>query len=142
MVTPPAARRQSGFSLLELMIGAAALGIILVFFGFFMRGQIAGAKKSERLASATQVALGALEETKNLLADSARFAERFDEAKHGGDADTRTAKVNRQKYDITLTYAPAPAPLYALKVRAKVRWNMMHAVDVGVLIPGPSRLMR
>ncbi len=142
MVKQPAFASQAGFSLLELMISAVALGIILVFFGFFVRGQIAGTKKSERLSAATQVALGALEETKRDFTDSARFKERYDEAEHGTGYDSRKTKVNNQEYEISLSYDRAPDPLYALKVRAHVRWNALHAVQVGVFIPGPARLMK
>lgn len=135
-------RAQAGFSLLELMLSATVLGIVMVFFSFFVRGQIAGMKKSEQLSNATQVAIGALEKCKNELADSARFRERFDGTDKGPDEDFRTASMNKMDYSITLSYARAADPLYALKVQARVRWNKLHSVKLGVLVPGPGGLVK
>lgn len=129
---------ERGFSLLELLIGFTVLAVAMAGIGIFFKGQAKGLMKSNLLSCGTQIALSRLEQYKGLFADPARFQSDYLAAEHGSIlTDTAISAYNRN-FGVVTYLDRAPAPLHGLRVRARVSWEGGHALEIGVLVPGPS----
>jgi Tfp pilus assembly protein PilV len=134
----PGPRRQSGFSIVEILIGFFVLSIAFVSMGAYTSSQRTGLFKSSQLSDGTQAAVSALEEMKRDLSDSARFAQLYGQAEHSAVPFSKSRTVNNVPYKIDLTVTRGPAPDYLLKVRAQASWKGSHSVELGVLVPGKA----
>lgn len=134
-------RRAGGFSLLEILLGFFLLAVAFVSLGAYTSSQRGGLNRAGRLSDGTQVAVSVLETQKALLADSAAFRALFDEAASVPRTTSLERTVNHVRYGVAVTFARAPEPLYALKVRARVSWSGSHAVDLGVMVPGATGVL-
>jgi Tfp pilus assembly protein PilV len=124
--------------LIEILVGFLVLGLACICLSAYTASQRKGLYKSSQLSDATQAAASALETIKGQLADSSAFKKLYDDA--AGRTVTRSSQktVNNSVYAIDLAIARAPAPLYALNVRAKASWAENHRVTLGLLYPGAS----
>ena len=137
----PAVRTRTGLegsSLLEILIGLLVLALAYASLLAYTTSQRNGLTIAGQLSDGTRVASTALESVKGMLADSIAFANIFSEAQFAPKVFSNRSIMNNQSYAITLTLNRAPAPLYALVVRAKVSWKSIHSFEMGVLIPGST----
>lgn len=134
----PPGRGQRGFTLIEILVGFLVLCLAFFCLSAYTSSQRKGLYKSGQLSDATLAAASALEIIKGELADSAAFKKMYDDA--AGRAVTQSSQntVNKVVYAIDLSISRAPAPLYALNVRAKATWAETHTVTLGLLYPGAS----
>lgn len=142
MVTgnPPDAKAGSrqGFTLLEILIGVCVLAITTACLMAYVSSLRKSLTQGSRLGDATRAASTALEVLKGELKDSVAFKTLYEDAGRQPVRKEVERDINNRKYSVTLTLTRAPAPLYALKARARAAWNGHHDVEVGVLLPGPS----
>lgn len=139
MVTARGGRsRGAGFTLLEIVVGLAVLGVVLVGLTAYVGSQRRSLHVANQLADGTRAASSALETLKGRLADSAYFRQAYDDAKHRPRVSVQNLDVNNRPYTVTVTLVRAPGDLYALKARARAAWNRDHGMELGVLCPGPS----
>ena len=134
----PAGRGERGFTLIEILVGLFVLGSACICLSAYTASQRKGLYKSSRLSDATHAAASALETIKGQLADSAAFKMMYDNAAGHTITQSSQKTVNKNVYAVDLAIARAPAPLYALNVRAKVAWAENHRVELGLLYPGAS----
>jgi prepilin-type N-terminal cleavage/methylation domain-containing protein len=134
-------RRNHGFTLLEIMVGTSVL--VLVFLGLFAyaSSQRKALNRANQIVDGTRAAAQALELLKGELADSAGFGALYAQAASRPRVRTSRQEINRRMYTVTVTVSRAPAPLYAVKARARSTWSRIHAVELGLLIPGRSDLL-
>jgi type II secretory pathway pseudopilin PulG len=130
--------REAGFSLLEILIGFAAISFVLIGLSLFLRGQVAGVRGSNDLGDATQVALTRLEVMKRTLADTAVFQSQYESAAAGTVKHELTRTMNHREYRILTEIDRPPEPLIGLRVRATVTWENGHSLELGLLVPGPT----
>lgn len=102
-----------GFTFLEILVGLVVLALAFISLATYTSSQRKGLNVSGQLSDGTQVAGG-----------PRTFS------------DHKT--VNGLHYAVDLTVKRAPAPLYALQVRAKVTWKSTHNVELGMLFPGAA----
>lgn len=134
-------RRAGGFSLLEVLLGFFVLAVAFVSLGAYVSSQRGGLNRAGRLSDGTHVAVSVLEAQKALLADSAAFRALFDQAAFVPRTTSLERTVNHVRYGVAVTVSRAPAPLYALKVRARVSWTGSRAVELGVMVPGATGVL-
>jgi Tfp pilus assembly protein PilV len=127
-----------GFTFLEILVGLIVLALAFVSLSAYTASQRKGLYKSSQLADGTQVAATALETMRGQLSDSAAFASLYHQAQTGPRSISSQRTVNNFPFYIALTVTCAPAPLYALHVRAKVTWKSTHAIELGMLYPGAA----
>jgi prepilin-type N-terminal cleavage/methylation domain-containing protein len=134
----PSGRGQRGFTLIEILVGLSVLGMACISLSAYTASQRKGLYKSSQLSDATQAAASALETLKGQMADSAAFKKMYDNAAGRTVTQSGQKTVNKRVYAVDLAISRAPAPLYALKVRAKASWAENHKVTLGLLYPGAS----
>ena len=134
----PSGGGERGFTLIEILVGLLVLGFACVCLSAYTASQRKGLYKSSRLSDATHAAASALETIKGQLADSAAFKKIYDNAAGITVTQSSQETVNKSVYVVDLAITRAPAPLYALNVRAKVIWGEKHSVALGLLYPGAS----
>jgi prepilin-type N-terminal cleavage/methylation domain-containing protein len=127
-----------GFTLIEIMVGLCVLALAFVSLSAYTAGQRKGLYKSGQFADATQVAASALETMKGTLADSLKFKQLYNQVANYPNTISSQKMVNNFPYTIAITLTRAPAPLYALNVRAKVSWKSIHTYELGMLFPGTA----
>lgn len=130
--------REAGFSLLEILIGFAVISFVLIGLSLFLRGQVAGVRRSNDLGDATQVALTRLEVMKRTLADTAVFQSQYESAAAGPVEQELTRTMNHREYRVLTLVDRPPDPLIGLRVRATVSWENGHSLEFGILVPGPT----
>ena len=128
----------AGFTLLEILIGFFVLAIAFVGMAAYNATQRGSLNRSGRLSDGTQIAMSALETSKAQLADSSGFRREYDLAGIAPRTTSRDVVLNNVHYTVDMTVTRAPAPLYALKVRSRVKWKASHAIEMGVLVPGAT----
>ncbi|MDB5051539.1 MAG: hypothetical protein JWO30_4610 [Fibrobacteres bacterium] len=131
-------RGQSGFTIVEILIGFFVLSIAFVSLGAYTSSQRSGLYKSSQLSDGTQAAVSSLEEMKRQLCDSTRFSQMYEQTKHGAFPITMNKNVNNVPYTVQITVTQGPPQDYLLKVRAKAVWKGSHSVEFGVLVPGAA----
>ena len=134
----PSGRGQRGFTLIEILAGLFVLGLACICLSAYTASQRKGLYKSSQLSDATLAAASALETIKGQLADSAAFKKMYDDAAGRTVTQSGQKSINKIVYAVDLAIARAPAPLYALSVRAKATWAEKHRVTLGLLYPGAS----
>lgn len=132
------ARRKDGFTLLDILVAACVLGLVVAGFSAYVTSTRKTMNQANQLADATRAAASALEVLKGQLEDSASFKSVYDGAESQPSMQSLERDINNRKYVVTVTVSRAPAPLYALKARARAVWGENHGIEVGVLIPGHS----
>jgi type II secretory pathway pseudopilin PulG len=135
---PVTLRAQSGFSIVEILIGFFILSLTFVSLGAYTSSQRTGLFKSNQLSDGTQVAVSSLEEMKRQLSDSATFKKFYDYASAGAYPTTQKRTVNAVPYTVTVTILRGPPADYILKLRSRVTWKGSHSVEFGVLVPGAT----
>lgn len=117
--------------------------LVLVTLGLFTytSSQRKALNRGNQIVEGTRAAAQALELVKGELADSARFKALYTKAASRPQARVLQQVVNHRNYTVEVTFTCAPAPLYLLKARAHSTWSRIHAVEVGLLIPGRSDLL-
>jgi prepilin-type N-terminal cleavage/methylation domain-containing protein len=134
----PSRRGQRGFTLIEILVGLIVLGVACISLSAYTASQRKGLYRSSQLSDAAQTAASALETIKGQLADSAAFKKLYDDAAGRTVTQSSRKTVNKIVYAVDLAIARAPAPLYALSIRAKATWAEKHMVTLGLLYPGAS----
>jgi type II secretory pathway pseudopilin PulG len=139
-VTPVAQvnKPEAGFTFLEILIGLIVLALAFVSLSAYTASQRKGLNISSQLSDGTQVAATALETYKGRLSDSATFRNVYDQVAGGPREFPDHKTVNKLSYAVNLTVKRAPAPLYALQVRARVTWKSTHNVELGMIFPGAA----
>lgn len=133
-----ARRTVAGFTFLEILIGLVVLALAFVSLSAYTSSQRKGLNVSSQLSDGTQVAASALETYKGQMSDSAAFRQVYNQVEFSPKSISDHKTVNRLPYSVNLTVKRAPAPLYALQVRAKVTWRSTHNVELGMIFPGAA----
>ena len=106
-------KRTSGFTLIELMVTVAVVGILAAIAYPSYQNQVKKARRSE----AQQLLLGASNKEEQYLLEMCQYTDSFVDMNYksdGWDCTTTATECSNNYYDITIAESNGPPPTYTI----------------------------